>query len=214
MTRYSVHIYREMRLVYVDIEADTPEAAAAIASGKPTDDADNIEDCEGRNLTALIDVVGDEDFSQSVTIDFEPERQRAAASTLLAALEAVLPFAESERASLFECWRRDGESALELEAERCAGAIEKATVAIAAAKEAGIASVSTIGAAALPIVVVKVGGGLIDDVSSTIPVHVVIADWDVPDEETGKKPTQSVWTCAADLSGPRAEKLRGLIANA
>ena len=41
-------------------------------------------------------------------------------------------------ASLFECWRRDGESVSELEAERCGGAIDKATAAIAEAEAAGI----------------------------------------------------------------------------
>ena len=31
MTIFNVHIYREMRLIFTGIEADTPEAAAAIA---------------------------------------------------------------------------------------------------------------------------------------------------------------------------------------
>ncbi len=60
-----MHIYREMRLIFADIEADTPEAAAAIARDKPTGDADDIEDCEGEKLTALVDVAGDEDYGQS-----------------------------------------------------------------------------------------------------------------------------------------------------
>src|SRR4051794_3749798 len=89
MTKYIVNLYREMRLSYTDIEADTPQAAAAIASGKATDDADNVEDCEGENLAALVDVAGDEDYSQSVTIDFEPERHRKAAPKLLAACKAA-----------------------------------------------------------------------------------------------------------------------------
>ena len=62
MTKYIVHLYREMRLSYADIEADTPEAAAAIARDRPTGDADDIEDCEGENLAALVDVAGDEDY--------------------------------------------------------------------------------------------------------------------------------------------------------
>ena len=36
MTLYNVHLYREMRLVYEGISAETPEAAAAIAR-KQTD---------------------------------------------------------------------------------------------------------------------------------------------------------------------------------
>ena len=31
MTLYTVHLYREMRLTFERVEADTPEAAAAIA---------------------------------------------------------------------------------------------------------------------------------------------------------------------------------------
>jgi hypothetical protein len=95
MTKYIVHLYREMKLCYTDIEADTPEAAAEIARGKPTDNADNVEDCEGENLAALIDVAGDEDFSESVTIDFEAERVRKAAPKLLAALKFALEFLEA-----------------------------------------------------------------------------------------------------------------------
>ena len=44
---YNVHIYREMRLKFDGIEATTPEAAAEIARDKPTDQADEIDDCEG-----------------------------------------------------------------------------------------------------------------------------------------------------------------------
>ncbi len=86
MTQYIVHIYREMKLSYTGIEADTPEAAAATAAGKPTGDADDIDDCDGQDLAALVDTAGDEDYSKSVTIDFEAERQRKAAPKLLAAL--------------------------------------------------------------------------------------------------------------------------------
>ena len=122
MTKYIVHLYREMRLTYTNIEADTPEGAAATAGSKTTDDADNVEDCEGQNLAALIDVAGDEDFSQSVTIDFEPERVRNAASKLLAACRMVV--ARWERGDLAEA------------ARAC-------DAAIAEAISAGIPSVST-----------------------------------------------------------------------
>lgn len=129
MTTYNVHLYREMRLRFDGIEAETPEAAAAIAAEKPTDDADDIEDCNGDNVAALIDIVGDEDYSQSVTIDFEPERQRKAATTLLASLQAILPYAENERRSLAECWKRDGEAVSRIEAGRCGQAVEAAQAA-------------------------------------------------------------------------------------
>jgi hypothetical protein len=86
MTKYIVHIYREMRLSFADIEADTPEAAAALAREKPTGEADDIEDCNGEESSALVDLAGDEDYRHSVTIDFEGERIRKAAPALLAVL--------------------------------------------------------------------------------------------------------------------------------
>jgi hypothetical protein len=86
MTLYNVHIYREMRLLYEGIDAPTPEEAAEIAGDKPTGDADGIEDCEGCTSTALVDVVGDEEYEQSRWIDFEPERLRKTAPLLLEAL--------------------------------------------------------------------------------------------------------------------------------
>ena len=60
---------------------------------------------------------------------------------------------------------------------------------------------------------VEVRGGLIEDVDATIPVHVVVEDWDIPDEDTGKKPARSVWKLTGGLSGPKAAKLRRLIAH-
>lgn len=138
MTMYNVHIYREMRLVFEKIEADTPEAAAAIAHDKPTDDADDIEDCNGDDSAALVDVIGDEDYRRSATIDFEPERIRKAAPKLLAALNAVMPYAEAERASLCEAWRHDRDRAVNLELHACDLALDDAAAAIALAKGAGI----------------------------------------------------------------------------
>lgn len=86
MTLYNVHIYREMRVFFPGIEADSAEDAAGIAADRPTPDADYTEDCDGENLAALVDVVGDEGFEQSVTIDFDAERQRKALPQLLMAL--------------------------------------------------------------------------------------------------------------------------------
>ena len=87
---YNVHIYREMRLVFGGIEADTPEAAASIARDKPTDEADSIDDCDGETLGALVDVQGDEEYEHSRFIDFELERLRKAAPRMLAALRAFI----------------------------------------------------------------------------------------------------------------------------
>ena len=87
MTLYNVHIYREMRLFFPGIEAASPEEAAAKARDLDTAAADGIDDCDGETLAALVDVVGDDTYEQSVTIDFEPERLRKAAPQLLSALQ-------------------------------------------------------------------------------------------------------------------------------
>ena len=89
-TIYNVHIYREMRLVYGGIEANSHEEAAAIARDKPTDEADSIDDCDGETFAALVDVQGDEEYEQSRDIAFEGERERKAASRMLAALTWLL----------------------------------------------------------------------------------------------------------------------------
>jgi hypothetical protein len=90
MTLYNVHIYREMRLFFPGIGAETPEDAARFAADKLTEDAEYTEDCQGENLAALVDVVGDDEFEHSVTIDFDHERMRKAAPQLLEALKDLL----------------------------------------------------------------------------------------------------------------------------
>ena len=86
MTIYNVHIYRELILRFDRIEAEAPDAAASIARDKPTDEADDIDDCDGETFSALVDVVGDEKYEQSCLIDFEAERLRKAAPKVLDAL--------------------------------------------------------------------------------------------------------------------------------
>ena len=90
MTLYNVHIYREMRLFFPGVEAATPDEAARIARDKPTYEADYTEDCDGQDLSALVDVVGDDEFQHSVTLDFDHERLRKAVPDLLAALKGCL----------------------------------------------------------------------------------------------------------------------------
>jgi hypothetical protein len=90
MPLFNVHIYREMRLYFPGIEAGTPEEAAFIAADKPTADAEYTKDCDGENLAALVDVVGDDEFGHSVTIDFDHERMRKAARQLLDACRMVV----------------------------------------------------------------------------------------------------------------------------
>jgi hypothetical protein len=87
MTSYNVHIYREMRLRFDDIEADSPGEAAEKARDMHFDDAADWSDCEGESLAALIDVQGDEEHSQSEVVDFEPGRLLKAAPAMLSALQ-------------------------------------------------------------------------------------------------------------------------------
>jgi hypothetical protein len=100
MTKYNVHIYREMRLFFPGIEAVTTEQAAAKARELDTADADEITSCDGENLAALVDVVGDEEFTQSATIDFEAERMRKAGPRLIKALDSLATAAEDLEAAI------------------------------------------------------------------------------------------------------------------
>jgi hypothetical protein len=104
MTIYNVHIYREMRLLFQDIAADSPEQAAESCSEFPEDAAcGSAVDCDGETFAALVDVQGDYDHSQSVMIDLEPERMRRAAPALLAACRLVVD--RWERGDLAEAAR-------------------------------------------------------------------------------------------------------------
>jgi hypothetical protein len=100
MPTYNVHLYREMRLFFLGIEADTPEQAAKMVAEYPSEKAKSYEDCEGVTLAALVDLVGDEDFSESVTIDLDP--MKAAAQELYEALEMALKLKGGWREAIVE----------------------------------------------------------------------------------------------------------------
>lgn len=89
MPTYNVHLYREMRLFFPGIEAESAEQATKLVAEKPTDHAEYTDDCEGETTSALVDLVGDEDFSESVTIDLDP--MKAAAKELYDLLEEIYP---------------------------------------------------------------------------------------------------------------------------
>ncbi|HEX4338218.1 MAG TPA: hypothetical protein VH062_20075 [Polyangiaceae bacterium] len=65
MTTYTVHLCREMRLVFQDVEADSPEAAARRSSARATGHAHRIEDCEGFGYSPVVDRDDDEGTSCS-----------------------------------------------------------------------------------------------------------------------------------------------------
>jgi hypothetical protein len=77
MSIYNVTIFREMRLLFRGIEADSPKNAAIIARHNQSSDADDIDDCNGETLAALVDEVdvkGDTLYDESCVIDFEAGR--------------------------------------------------------------------------------------------------------------------------------------------
>jgi hypothetical protein len=85
---YNVHLYRVMCLYYPGIRATSPEAAAQLAAEKPSSEAERIDgDCDGENLSALVDVAGDDWYLMSQMISLDPII--AAAQELLSALEII-----------------------------------------------------------------------------------------------------------------------------
>jgi hypothetical protein len=64
-----------------------------------------------------------------------------------------------------------------------------------------------------PLVAITIRGGLIEDIDSTTPVRVVVEDWDVPDWDTGEKPTRSIYLLDGEFSGVNAEKLLRVLAS-
>jgi hypothetical protein len=87
---YNVHIYREMRLFFQGIKADSPEQAAIACTEFPCEfAADQAFDCEGETFCALVDLQGDLDFSQSTPVDFEAERERKAGRAAILLLDMI-----------------------------------------------------------------------------------------------------------------------------
>ena len=92
MTTYTVHVYREMRLVYPGVNAASLDQAARIACALPTNEADEIEDAEGCTLCALVDVDGDAEYEHSRCIDTDVGKLLALAPELLRFLEDFVAF--------------------------------------------------------------------------------------------------------------------------
>jgi len=196
MTLFNVHLYREMHLLFTAIEAETPEAAASIARTRPTDEADHIDDCDGANLGALVDEVGDKDYERSVMIDFECERERKAAAEMLATLRAFV--AADQLAAECGEWKW----------ENLEPAFAQARAAIATAEAAALPET-----AVRLILTVTVRGGLVQDLDATASVTVIVEDWDTDDDETGEKPARSIHTLAGKTSGQSANVLLHRISN-
>src|SRR5262249_25830957 len=161
-------ITREIRLTFEGIEASSPVGALSIARAGHHSDADHVEDL-GEDLSARIET--DDDPARAFTVHFTPEQQCKAAGKLLAALRA---FIEADaRAEECQEWKW----------ENLEHAFRSAREAVAEAEACGLPSAEP--SAVPPLMTITVRGGLIEDMDATIPVHAVIADWDVPDEDTG-----------------------------
>jgi hypothetical protein len=129
---YNVHLYREMRLYFQDIKADSPQQAAEFCREFDCDmAAGEALDCDGETFGALVDLQGDFDHSQSVIVDFEGERMRKASPHLLAALQEAVAEIEYWHADLLtEDERRHSRgSGWARVHEKAKAAIAEATVA-------------------------------------------------------------------------------------
>ena len=78
MTTYDVHIYREMRIRYRDIEADTPEAAAEACRDRPSGAGCDPVDCDGQTFAAVVDIAGDPHCDGKDILFEEGQLRRAA----------------------------------------------------------------------------------------------------------------------------------------
>jgi hypothetical protein len=91
MPTYKVHIYREMRIVYQDVQAPTPEAAAESGRDFPSDAGCDPVDCDGQTFAAVVDPLDAHGrHGRSQDILFEEGRLRLAAPQLLAACRMVV----------------------------------------------------------------------------------------------------------------------------
>lgn len=98
MPRYNVHLYREMRVRYRDVIADTPQHAATIVKDidpELCDYENDIVECEGQSFAAIVDElvepeVGSDDVACETPLQFEYGALRDAATLLLNACDSAL----------------------------------------------------------------------------------------------------------------------------
>jgi hypothetical protein len=195
-TTYMIHAWC-MRpfIATIDIEADTPEEAIKKARTERQWLYDTAAECNGRYPWDEF-AAHDEDGNELLHVRDDGACLRDAATDLLKALTACANYMSDDLDESDETETRIYRQAR--------AAVERAGAVPTLPEEA---------ATGQPIVSVSVRGGLIDDLEATIPLTVVVEDWDVPNERTGEKATLSVHTLTGWMSGPRAEELARLIAN-
>lgn len=184
-------------IAYLDpVEASTPEEAIAIARRQPETLLNAAEDCNDDYLWEEF-AAYDESGTELLRVVDEPARLRNAAPALLAACTAALTRIADFYRDTFDSRMDNDPLVVQLRQ---------------ALAQAGAATLPPPQPAERPIVAVSVRDGIVD-VDASIPVIVVVEDWDVTDEDTGERPTRSVYGLAGDLPTPKVEKLRRLIAN-
>ncbi len=198
-TTYLIHAWCDRPFITCldQIEAATPEEAIAIARGHPKRLIEAAEECNGQYLWDEF-AVYDEEGNELLHILDDDARLEIAAPELLAACTSALKWMAKFYRDTFDS-RMDNDP-LVIQLRR---ALANANADPSAMEPA---------TAARPILTVSVRGGLIEDMEATIPLTVVVEDWDVPDTDTGRKPTRSVHELAGDLSASKAKKLRHQIA--
>ena len=195
-TTYMIHAWC-MRpfIATIDIEADTPDEAIRKARTERQWLFDTADECNGKYPWDEF-AAYDDNGNELLHVLDESACLRNAAPALLKALTACANYMADD---------------LDESDETEARIFRQACTAIDHARAA--ATPHELPDAGQPIVTVSVRGGLIEELEATIPVTVVVEDWDVPDEDTGQKPTKSVHVLNGGLSGPKMEKLRRLTGN-
>lgn len=93
MPLYNVHLYREMRVKYLHVEASTPEQAAMRCyhiDPEMCDYENEIHECEGQSFGCVVDEIDpadDQIIWKETPINFEEGRLRDNAHLMLEALK-------------------------------------------------------------------------------------------------------------------------------
>lgn len=85
--KYNVHVFKEYRVKFEGIEAESPEAAAKIANNMEDKRAIEIEDTEGAGLGYIVDEHGDHDYLNSISLNANFEKAPAMNETQQALID-------------------------------------------------------------------------------------------------------------------------------
>lgn len=128
---YTAYFYTDANYAYDEIEAETPEQA--LAKAREMNDADEITHFDSYDQAPPVNHIEilDQDRNELAHWYDADMHLRITGPELLAALEAIIPYAENEAAALDDL--KDSPVA-ETEAERARKAVDQARAVIAKAK--------------------------------------------------------------------------------